>query len=92
MNQPLPTPNYLLELGRPLGPEPHPLGELIADALDEMEPEDRRAIEAIFYERVTYADLASELGLAGRQGAHWRVAQAMTRLKVILIEKGLNYD
>lgn len=87
-----PAPDWLIERGIPVGKGDHPLRELMADLLDEMEPDDRRILEAWAWEGLTYREIAEEFGLAGRQGGHYRVQAALKRLRKLLEERGINYD
>jgi DNA-directed RNA polymerase specialized sigma24 family protein len=88
-----PVPDWLLEQGKPLTHRgDHPLRDLIADLLDELEEDDRRVLEMWAWEGLTFQAIANELGLAGRQGGHYRVVAALAKLKVLLKEKGIGYD
>lgn len=91
MSRETPAPDYKIEVGDPiLGKGDHPLRDLLAELVDDLEPEDRYVIEAWAYERVTYAELARRLGLAGRQGGHYRVLVALEKLAEALAERGID--
>jgi len=62
----------------------HPLRELFADAIDLLDEEDRLAIEAIYWEGITLAELAVRLGLGAKQSAFYRKNRAVGNLKQIL--------
>jgi DNA-directed RNA polymerase specialized sigma24 family protein len=59
----------------------HPLRWVIADVLDEMEPRFSEPLRMWAWENMSYAAIARELGLAGRQSAHERVKAALAVFK-----------
>ncbi len=72
----------------------HPLKDVIAEAIDEMDnEEDRWLINMIAWEGLSFAEAAQRLGLNTKQAAHWRWGRAMRSLAVILREKDIDaYD
>lgn len=69
-----------------------PLYDAICDVLDDLEDITEReqyAILAIFWERITYQELAEQLGLKDRQSAHDFVQRITTRLAGVFTEKGI---
>lgn len=70
----------------------HPLRELFADAIDLLDEEDRLAIEAIYWEGITLAELAVRLGLGAKQSAHHRKKRAVANLKEKLAVLGFPED
>ena len=83
------VPDWLLELGAPIGRADHPLKDLIAEAIEELGPKDREAIDMYYFEGLTLAEVAAHFNLAGKQSGQYRVWSATQRLGVILQEKGL---
>lgn len=87
------VPAWLLEQGTPIGKGDHPLRELIADIIDGLEDERTRFVLNMWaYEGLTFAAIAEELGLAGRQGGQYAVRAALKVLKEKLIEQGVNFE
>jgi hypothetical protein len=86
------APDWQLEQGEPvIGKGDHPLRELIADIVDDLDPETRLVIEMYAYERATFQAIADEFGLAGRQSGAYRVEAALKILKEKLLERGVDY-
>jgi DNA-directed RNA polymerase specialized sigma24 family protein len=52
----------------------------VAEALETLHPQDREVLEAYFYERLTYADLAHRFRWKNKGSAHWAVRRALRRL------------
>lgn len=87
-----PVPDWQLEQGTPvIGKGDHPLRDLIAEIVDDLDPETRLVIEMYAYERATFQQIADEFGLAGRQSGAYRVEAALKILKEKLQEKGIDY-
>lgn len=85
--------DYLLESIPPVTyKSEHPLRELFADIIDDMDPEDRIVIEAVFFEGVALSELAHRLGLGARQSAHYRLNRALGLVKGALEEKGFSIE
>jgi RNA polymerase sigma factor (sigma-70 family) len=59
--------------------------DAVALIIDKLSPRDRQVIEAIFFERKSYQQLADRLGCSKPHA--WRITQAaMNRLKSLLLE------
>lgn len=86
------VPDWLLEMGDPIRREDHPLKDVIAEAIEELKPADRRAINMYFYEGLIYKDIAEEEGLAGKTSGQYRVDRAVQALAVKLREKGITHE
>lgn len=85
-----PVPDWLLELGSPIGKKDHPLKDLVAEVIDSLEPKHQQAINMWAYEGLTYREIAEHFGLAGRQGGHYRVKAALKVLRKALEERGID--
>lgn len=83
------APNWLLELGDPVGRADHPLKDEVAAAVDALPEDHRTAINMYFYEDLTYLEIAQAFGLAGKQGGAYRVRRAIQALTAELKERGL---
>lgn len=73
-------------------PVPHSLGDKVDEALERLSPEDQDTLRQHFWERMSYAEMANEAGLAGKQGAHHRTKAALERLRRELEKDGITYE
>lgn len=80
-----PVQDWILEKGEPIVKErsSSPEAEIIVEILDSWDPEDedRRALEMLYWEGLTYLEIAKEFGLADRPSGYYRVARAKRRLR-----------
>jgi DNA-directed RNA polymerase specialized sigma24 family protein len=72
-------------------PIPHSLGEAVDEALERLSPEDRETLRLHFWERMSYAEMSRETGLAGKQGSHERTKAALERLRRELERDDIDY-
>ena len=84
---------WLFDEGKPVTyREDHPLQDLIAEAIDELDnEEDIWLINMIAWEGLTFGEAAARLGLKTKQAAHWRFSRALESLAAILKRKGVDY-
>lgn len=86
----VPVPDWALEGGTAVvGKGDHPMRDVLAELVDDLEPEDRRVLEMWAWERCTYQMIADHFGLAGRQGGQFRVARALKKLAAVLAGRGI---
>jgi len=60
--------------------------ELVGDILSTLSETDQQALHGIFYQRSTYQELASDLGIKAKSHAWRKVDSALANLKKALIK------
>lgn len=78
--------------------------ELFAEIVDDLDDEDRRLIEAVFYEGLSLSEAAYRLGFGGatstgrnegraaKQTAHYRLNRALNQIRTALEKRGITHD
>lgn len=60
--------------------------DIVAECMQQMTPEEQFVLYAMFYDRVTYEELANRLGLKAKSHAWRKARQAKEKLKQLLLE------
>ena len=85
-----PVPEWVIEGSEPINnPQPHRYGEIVKDAVDSLDEEDRWCVEMYFYERIPFSEMAHRMELAGRSSAAYRLGRALGHLERALEERGI---
>lgn len=72
--------------------QPHSMQSLVRDAVEALSAHDRYILEAKFYERLSYRELAVRIGKRSKGAAYYSVRSALHKLEKELEERGVRYD
>ena len=72
--------------------ESHSLEGIVKDAVEALPPYERYLIEAKFYERLSYRELAERIGKKSKGAAYYAMKAALRMLRQELIDRGAGYD
>ena len=80
--------DWVLDQGEDIVPPVSVGFEGLLDALEALSDDHQMLIEAIYWERLSYSELAARLGLGAKQAAYDRVQRAVTALGKELEDRG----